>query len=43
MPIQQLGLLPNLRKSYYYVLEAYTTLGEGAVSLPELSAPGDAS
>ena len=35
VPIHQLGLLPNLRDSYYYVLEAYTTLGEGAVSLPE--------
>ena len=35
VPIHRLGLLPNLRDSYYYVLEAYTTLGEGAVSLPE--------
>jgi ion channel len=27
-------LVPSMRDSYYYVLESYTTLGEGAVSLP---------
>ncbi len=34
VPIWALGLIPNPRDSYYYVLESYTTLGEGAVSLP---------
>jgi hypothetical protein len=35
VPIHRLGMIPSLRDSYYYVLESYTTLGEGAVSLPE--------
>ena len=35
VPIHRLPIIPNLRDSYYYVLESYTTLGEGAVSLPE--------
>ena len=35
VPVHGLGMIPNLRNSYYYVLESYTTLGEGAVSLPE--------
>jgi hypothetical protein len=35
VPIHRLGMIPDLRDSYYYVLESYTTLGEGAVSLPE--------
>lgn len=34
VPIWIFGLIPNARDSYYYVLESYTTLGEGAVSLP---------
>ena len=33
-PLHLLGIVPNLRDSYYYVLESYTTLGEGNVSLP---------
>jgi Ion channel len=35
VPIHRLGVIPNLRDAYYYVLESYTTLGEGAVSLPD--------
>jgi hypothetical protein len=35
LPIWAGGLFPNLRDSYFYVLEAYTTLGEGTVTLPE--------
>ena len=34
VPIWRLGMIPNLRNAYYYVLEAYTTLGEGNVALP---------
>ena len=34
-PISLMGLIPSMRDSYYYVLESYTTLGEGAVSLPD--------
>ncbi len=33
-PIYVAGLIPGMRDSYYYVLESYTTLGEGKVSLP---------
>jgi ion channel len=33
-PLHSLGVIPSLRDSYYYVLESYTTLGEGDVSLP---------
>lgn len=35
VPIWWLGLVPSLRETYLYVLEAYTTLGKGQVSLPE--------
>lgn len=35
LPIWLLGLIPNLRDAYYFVLEAYTTLGESTVTLPE--------
>ena len=35
IPISVGGLIPNMRNSYFYVLESYTTLGEGNVSLPE--------
>jgi hypothetical protein len=35
VPIHRLGMIPDLRDAYYYVLESYTTLGEGSVSLPE--------
>jgi hypothetical protein len=34
VPMQRLGIIPNLRDSYYFVLESYTTLGEGPVTLP---------
>jgi hypothetical protein len=34
-PIYFGGFIPNMRDSYYYVLESYTTLGEGNVSLPD--------
>jgi hypothetical protein len=29
------GWIPSMRDSYFYVLESYTTLGEGNVSLPD--------
>ena len=35
VPIHRLGMIPDLRDAYYYVLESYTTLGEGEVSLPD--------
>jgi hypothetical protein len=35
VPIHSLGMIPDLRDAYYYVLESYTTLGEGQVSLPD--------
>lgn len=34
VPIWWLGIIPNLRDAYYFVLEAYTTLGEGSITLP---------
>lgn len=34
-PIWWLRLIPSLHDTYLYVLEAYTTLGEGNVSLPQ--------
>lgn len=34
LPLYWHGLFENLRDSYYYVLESYTTLGEGTVTLP---------
>ena len=34
-PISLMGLIPSMRDSYYFVLESYTTLGEGAVNLPD--------
>ena len=34
VPIWWSGLIPTFRDSYLYVLEAYTTLGKGQVSLP---------
>jgi hypothetical protein len=34
-PIYASGIVANLRDSYYFVLESYTTLGEGNVSLPD--------
>ncbi|CAH2402066.1 ion channel [Mesorhizobium ventifaucium] len=35
IPIFLAGLIPSMRDSYYYVLESYTTLGEGSISLPD--------
>ena len=35
LPISYTGMIPNMRDSYYFVLESYTTLGEGDVGLPE--------
>jgi hypothetical protein len=35
VPISAAGIIPSTRDSYYYVLESYTTLGEGNVSLPD--------
>ena len=34
-PVSLMGLIPSMRDSYYFVLESYTTLGEGTVSLPD--------
>ena len=34
-PVSLMGFIPSMRDSYYFVLEAYTTLGEGTVSLPD--------
>lgn len=34
VPVSAFGLIPSMRDSYFYVLENYTTLGEGNVSLP---------
>jgi len=35
IPVSVMGLIPSMRDSYYFVLESYTTLGEGAVGLPD--------
>jgi hypothetical protein len=35
VPLSIGGLIPSMRDSYFYVLENYTTLGEGNVSLPD--------
>lgn len=35
IPIYLMQLVPSMRDSYFYVLENYTTLGEGTVSLPD--------
>lgn len=35
VPIQYFGLIPDLRDCYYFVLQCYTTLGMGGVTLPE--------
>ncbi|NVP53653.1 ion channel [Mycoplana rhizolycopersici] len=34
-PLVLLGIVPNLRDSYYFVLQSYTTLGDGTVRLPD--------
>lgn len=35
IPIYVRGFIPSLRDSYYYVLQSYTTLGQGNISLPD--------
>jgi hypothetical protein len=35
IPIYVKGFIPSLRDSYYFVLQSYTTLGEGNIDLPE--------
>ncbi|MFT3987015.1 ion channel [Aestuariivirga sp.] len=35
VPIYVSGILPSLRDAYYFVLQSYTTLGAGNVTLPE--------
>ena len=35
VPLLSLGIIDNFRDAYYYVLEAYTTLGEGTLYLPD--------
>ena len=35
VPVSAYGLIPSMRDSYYFVLECYTTLGGGNVSLPD--------
>ncbi|QRM57084.1 ion channel [Sinorhizobium sp. BG8] len=34
-PLVLLDIIPTLRDSYYFVLESYTTLGDGSVTLPD--------
>ncbi|NYJ10900.1 hypothetical protein GGI64_001947 [Rhizobium leguminosarum] len=34
VPLSVGDIIPSMRDSYYYVLESYTTLGEGNVTLP---------
>jgi hypothetical protein len=35
IPLISLGMIASFRDAYYYVLEAYTTLGEGTIALPD--------
>ncbi|KSV64647.1 hypothetical protein N183_34765 [Sinorhizobium sp. Sb3] len=35
LPLYERAIIPSMRDSYYYVLESYTTLGEGNVTLPD--------
>ncbi|MEK1891111.1 MAG: ion channel [Phyllobacterium sp.] len=35
VPIYMRGFIPSMRDSYYYVLESYTTLGQGNISMPD--------
>ncbi|RUU44976.1 MULTISPECIES: ion channel [unclassified Mesorhizobium] len=35
VPLYVMGSIPSMRDSYYYVLESYTTLGEGNINLPD--------
>jgi len=34
-PISRTGMIPEMRDSYFFVLQSYTTLGAGDVALPE--------
>jgi hypothetical protein len=35
VPLNLMDIIPRMRDCYYYVLESYTTLGEGNVVLPD--------
>jgi hypothetical protein len=35
LPVHLLGMIPDMRDAYFFVLESYTTLGEGPVLLPD--------
>jgi hypothetical protein len=35
LPIWAAGIIPTLRDSYFFVLECYTTLGAGDVTIPD--------
>lgn len=35
LPIYALGMIPTMRDTYFFVLECYTTLGGGTVTLPD--------
>jgi hypothetical protein len=35
VPLYLMDIIPRMRDCYYYVLESYTTLGEGNVVLPD--------
>lgn len=35
LPLWRYGIVPEFRDSYYFVLESYTTLGEGPIVLPD--------
>jgi hypothetical protein len=35
VPISTTGMIPEMRDSYFFVLQSYTTLGAGDVALPE--------
>ncbi len=35
VPLYARSIIPSMRDSYYFVLESYTTLGEGNVTLPD--------
>jgi hypothetical protein len=35
VPLWRSGIVPEFRDSYFFVLESYTTLGEGSITLPD--------
>jgi hypothetical protein len=35
VPLTHYGIVPQFRDSYFFVLESYTTLGEGSIKLPD--------